>query len=282
MAGRLQNLRIWLTEANEIGMEIIIIHDYRDIETQVELEAICAGFPNSRIFLHSDHFGSPGAARNFGLKQANSKYVVFWDSDDLPKPKGLLDEVVKNDGTFDILVGQYLTKQENHDSKGSRNSSDFDLKGVSYIPGLWRMVFLKQLISDIQFDYMKMGEDQVFLGKCLRRTEKIIFTETVFYEYFLGVEGQLTGSRKSRIELVEAFDAIIGLRRNSSDNQYSYFSIVLTRMWLSLLKITLIEAFRPDIFKKLFDREILFPNRPVIQLKCTLYVCLRLIGIKKV
>ena len=280
MAGRLQNMRIWLPEAHEVGMEILIIHDYRDLETQVELESICADFPNSRIFLHSEQFGSPGATRNFGLKQAQSKYVVFWDSDDLPKPKSFFNEVLKNEGNFDVLVGQYLTTEQSKNSNGSERSSDFNLFAFSYTPGLWRMVFLRELISDIEFGPMKMGEDQVFLGKCLKRVEKITFSNTVFYEYFLGVEGQLTRSRKSRIELIDAFDEIISLRRDSEGNQYKYLSIVITRMWLTLAKIALIEKFWPEVIKKLFRREVFFSHRPIIQFKCTMYVWLRLIGLK--
>ncbi len=280
MAGRLQNMRIWLPEAHEVGMEILIIHDYRDLETQVELESICADFPNSRIFLHSEQFGSPGATRNFGLKQAKSKYVVFWDSDDLPKPKSFFNEVLKNEGNFDVLVGQYLTTEQSKNSNGSERSSDFNLYAFSYTPGLWRMVFLRELISDIEFGPMKMGEDQVFLGKCLKRVENITFSNTVFYEYFLGVEGQLTGSRKSRIELIDAFDEIISLRRDSEGNQYKYLSIVITRMWLTLAKIALIEKFWPEAIKKLFRREVFFSHRPIIQFKCTMYVWLRLIGLK--
>lgn len=280
MAGRLQNMRIWLPEAHEIGMEIIIVHDYRDFETQVELESICADFPNCRIFLHSEQFGSPGATRNFGLKQAKSRYVVFWDSDDLPRPKSVFNEVVKNDGKFDVLVGQYLTTEQSKNSVGTEQSSDFDLNAFSYAPGLWRMVFLRESISNIEFGNMKMGEDQVFLGKCLKRVENIGFTNTVLYEYFVGVEGQLTGSRKSRIELVEAFEEIISLRRDSEGNQYKYLSIVMTRMWLTLIKIALVEKSWPDAIKKLFKREVFFPHRPIIQFKCTMYVLLRLIGLK--
>ncbi len=280
MAGRLQNLENWLVDADDLGMEVILVHDYRDHETQTQLEAICVNFPNSRISLHSGKFGSPGAARNFGLKQSTSKYVVFWDSDDLPKPQGLVGEVARRDGAFDILVGQYLIKHKQAKSSDSRKSSDYDLNAIAYSPGLWRMVFLKKQINDIEFDNMKMGEDQVFLGKCLKRAQKICFTETLFYEYFLEIEGQLTGSRNSRLELGDAFDEAVKLRRKTGGNQYQFLSIVLARMSLSLVKINLHETFRPGVMKKFFRSEILFPRHPVIQLKSIVYVCLRLIGAK--
>ena len=271
MAGRLQNLKTWLQEANEVGMEIIIVHDYRDIDTQVELEAICSSFPTSRIFLHSGQFGSPGATRNFGLREATSKYVVFWDSDDLPKPRNLFAEVLKNEGRFDVLVGQYLINTQ------GEKSLDLDLNAFSFNPGLWRMVFLRDLIKDIEFDFMRMGEDQVFLGKCLKKLVRIRFTETLVYEYYLGVEGQLTGSKESKIELVEAFEEVVKLRESSEGNQYKYFSIVMIRMWLTLAKIGLIKAFHPEIVRRLFTKEIFISRRPLTQLKCWLYVCKKFI-----
>ncbi len=280
MAGRLQNLGSWLVEAVALEIEILIIHDHRDHETQTELEALCANFPDSRIFLHSGQFGSPGAARNFGLELSTSKYVVFWDADDLPKPQDLVGEVISKDGTFDVLVGQYLVQDREKYPSASRKFLDLDLKAIAYNPGLWRMVFLRGQFSDIEFEYMKMGEDQVYLMECLMRTKRISFTETLFYEYFIGVEGQLTGSRKSRNELGEAFDKVLKLRRITSDVQYQFLSIVLARMSLSLIKINLLESFRPRELKRIFGREILFPHRPFIQMKSMLYVCFRLVGAK--
>jgi glycosyltransferase involved in cell wall biosynthesis len=280
MAGRLQNLRSWIGEAVDVDIKVVIVHDFRDSNTQLELEEICANIQSEKITLLSGRFGSPGSARNYGMKHTKTDFVVFWDSDDLPIPAALVNEIQKNCEKFDILIGQYIVRNKQPEPKKTFVSSDFDLKAFSLNPGIWRIVFRREAIGDIEFGEMKMGEDQVFIGKCLERATSISYTNTVFYEYFLGVDGQLTGSKSSRIEIVESFFEIIEMRRTAKSEQYRYLSIVITRMWITLLKIALTKPFRGHLIRQLARKELFFPPYPLIQFASSLYVVSKLLRSK--
>ena len=96
MAGKLQNLGKWIPIAVDNKIRIIIVHDISDSATQSELESLLSGFSSENITLTSGYYGSPGAARNQGLSLANSKYVSFWDADDLPNPIQVYDSILNS------------------------------------------------------------------------------------------------------------------------------------------------------------------------------------------
>ena len=53
MAGRLQNLRSWLAEVKNSPLEVIIVHDFFDQATQIELNEINEEFSNVKITIIS-------------------------------------------------------------------------------------------------------------------------------------------------------------------------------------------------------------------------------------
>jgi glycosyltransferase involved in cell wall biosynthesis len=279
MAGRLQNLRSWINEAIDADMEVVIVHDFRDSNTQLELEEICANIKSKKISLLSGRFGSPGSARNYGMKHVTTEFVTFWDSDDLPRPEAYVMEIEKNNRKVDILIGQYIVRNKTLLPKNTFASSDYDLKAFSFNPGLWRMIFRRDLIGNLDFDEMKMGEDQVYLGKCLEKVETIDYTSTIFYEYFIEVDGQLTRSKSSRIQLIEAFNKIIEMRRTANSDQLKYLSIVITRMRITLFKIAITEKLYTRIIRQLTKKNLLFPSHPLIQIQSNLYVVYRLLKV---
>ena len=81
MAGRLHNLKAWLPKEYDPELEIHLVHDFRDQETESELVAIVENLGNTNVFLHSGKYGSPGGTRNHGLKHAAGDYVCFWDAE---------------------------------------------------------------------------------------------------------------------------------------------------------------------------------------------------------
>ena len=276
MSGRLHNLEDWLSAINHLEIQVIIVHDYRDSETERQLLAIVEAVNSSKIIYLSGTFGSPGAARNAGLERVESKFVCFWDSDDLPHPQSIIPQLETYSEDCDILVGQYLRSSSHPKDRQHIESKDFSINDVAMNPGLWRMIFRRDFISAVKFQNMRMGEDQLFLAEIMISKPRMCFTHIVFYKYFVGHPGQLTQNPLAISELVDAFREILTLRKSTSGKEFEFMSIVILRMNFTLVRFAFLNK---DIFytlKTLFLPPNLITHHPFVQIKCALFVILRL------
>ena len=277
MAGKLQNLREWIPIAvnNKIG--IIIVHDINDSATQSELESLLSSFDSENITLTSGYYGSPGAARNQGLSLANSKYISFWDADDLPNPIQVYDSILNSKIDFDILIGQYVIRNHSVSDQMIFPLKDVNIKSVAFSPGLWRMVFRREFINELSFKQFQIGEDQIFFAECICLSPKFIFSDSVFYEYFRGVEGQLTRKNSARPDLVEVFEIIRVLRPFVTAPAQQLLSIMLLRIQITILKSIYVGAINFSSLSILFLRKNFRPISPFTKLKALGYVIFRLL-----
>ena len=281
MAGRLQNLENWLKAIGKLKLNVIIVHDYRDQQTLEELTRITTSVNPGQVHLHSGAFGSPGAARNFGLEQSNTKYVCFWDSDDLPQPKTVYDALGKNLDNFDILVGQFRTLDNSSKIEIKGLSSDYDILDLAIKPGIWRMVFLREFVGNHRFRDMKMGEDQLFIAELVKSNPCFVFTHDLFYEYFVGRNGQLTSKSENKLELIETYTALIKLREGSVDSHFEYISVNLSRLWFSLLKMLKMRKESIRLLRALGAKSYFICKNPQLRLRALLFVISRTFGKKQ-
>ena len=72
------------------------------------------------------------------------------------------------------------------------------------------------------FEDMKMGEDQVFLAKCSLEESETKFVDLVAYEYFVGLDGQLTQNRNHIKEVLRALDSLNKYFVSSNQNKSRY------------------------------------------------------------
>lgn len=164
-------------------------------EVQIDCEKLNAKTHEKFII---GKFGSPGLARNAGLDECQSDYIIFWDVDDEPNVKGtisLLNYVISNEG--DVGVGNWVF----------RDSPD-KLQGISPLsvgisPGIWRFLFRREFIRDLRFSPLKWGEDQLFILQTLAKSPKILACESAVYAYTKYVQGALTTDSKNVIDLIE-------------------------------------------------------------------------------
>jgi hypothetical protein len=70
--------------------------------------------------------------------------------------------------------------------------------------GLWRMIFRREFLSEIEFPELQMAEDQVFFGKVLTNSPKIQFVKNALYTYVQGHQGQITRSREALLQTPQA------------------------------------------------------------------------------
>ena len=103
-------LGYWLGSQEAKHFEIILVHDLADGQTNEKYESYIQEFSASTIILLSGNFGNPGEARNLGLSYASAKWVVFWDSDDLPDLKCQMIALEKADAEqAEIVISDFRT-----------------------------------------------------------------------------------------------------------------------------------------------------------------------------
>jgi len=235
MNGRLSTLSEWVNEALELGIEVVLIHDYQDPETEEELIKITKQFDNSLLKLVSKKVNSPGLARNVGLQQASGDWVTFWDCDDIPSPSQYIRMVkIAETKGFDVAIGDFVTS----DAQGevvSHNLTNNSLVRTINTPGIWRYAFRKSRIQNKKFEKMKMGEDQLFLANLELMDSQIYFHNQIVYKYKIGHTGRLSNNDKAVGELSEAIGELrLVLSRQATINQFS--NCLFVRLNLTLIK----------------------------------------------
>jgi hypothetical protein len=152
---------------------------------------------NERIL--RGEFGSPGMARNAGLKFCDRPYICFWDVDDFPEVIQF-EELVSDmrQSQADVAIGNWVSTGDVYKAKGVTPLS------VAMHPGIWRIIFRREITERIWFSNLMWGEDQVFLAEILARNPKIITSDRVVYRYSTLVSGSLTSKRSFVQDLPKA------------------------------------------------------------------------------
>ena len=236
MRGQLQKLTSWVHESTKLGIEIVLVHDFQDQATENELKSIVEGNNTRLVKLLTVRFRSPGLARNFGIEHANGEWITFWDSDDQPDPKLYLDLVEKLEKKKkEIGIGNFIIVDAN-DSLETRIEHRGTLISTINHPGLWRYIFKKTRIEGQFFEKMRMGEDQLFLGKLKMSDSEVFFSDQYVYQYFTGQPNQLTSNPSARNEIIDSIKRLSFFVSNQPTTTIFTTSLQI-RMIITLIKI---------------------------------------------
>jgi glycosyltransferase involved in cell wall biosynthesis len=198
--GRTAKLRESIQKAKNI--EFVLVFDSCDDGTVGEFVAILENCVKLNVQAIYGEFGSPGFARNAGLKLVNTKWVVFWDADDFPDPFALVKctSTLYKDN-FDMIVTQYSKVAYLSQEKLGKASHTRHKYQLVVNPGIWRVVFNAHFVKQVWFPRFRMGEDQCFLAEILSKNPNIFFSPQITYAYTVGSPGQLTRDPQAKLEL---------------------------------------------------------------------------------
>lgn len=231
MAGKLSHLKPLLDRCILLGIEIVIVHDEQDSQTDGELKEIVTSVNSVMISLITKSLFSPGKARNLGIEIAIGEWICFWDSDDYPIAENFLEMVIQaKKSDHKIAAGKF--RQINGHARAVYGNSEFE---IGQMPGIWRFAFKNDLIKGRTFPKYRMGEDQVFLARILISEEEYFKFEEIVYEYDCDNPGQLTKNRKAISDLEFAILDMLEIFASSQVGT-RVVPTLLSRQILTLLK----------------------------------------------
>lgn len=195
-----ENILQMVAKAREYFIDIVVILDSQPIEIEESFRKIIDGLSDTGIIVDSGMWRNPGGARNRGLELAKSKWVTFWDSDDLPEPFAIMEMVKLSEASCsDIGIGVFQTKN----ISGPRgpivrieNVKQDLFPRIIANPGIWRFIFKREFINGIYFPEYSCAEDQLFIQRVFQRDPQIHISEAICYTYVKGTDGQVTNSSK--------------------------------------------------------------------------------------
>lgn len=236
MVGNLQFIESWLHNVKKYSLEVILVHDQTFLNVGPELQELLQSVNSSKVNLIHGIFGNPGSARNAGIRVATGSWVGFWDSDDSPNIENIFAAIKISQEYDEILVGNFLV----FDIKTMRYRTPinnlYGINSVAMNPGIWRMIFRMQTICDTKFPNLKMGEDQVFLSRLNFGMRKLRFVESIFYQYNVGGNSQLTGSRLALKDLPLASAIILEHAKMAERKQSIFDQQLVFRQQITIMK----------------------------------------------
>ncbi len=176
---------------------------------------------DDRIHLIFQQNQYAGVARNNGLKQAEGKYVVFWDSDDLFHKKALelmYKQCEKDDADLCVCAadnydsqsnkhigaGMYLKKErlpkEIPFSKQTQTQYLFTFSTNVPWNKMWKKSFIIE--NDLQFQDLKQANDAYFVMMSYYYAERITIVDKVLMSYRINNNESLTGKASQTISCI--------------------------------------------------------------------------------
>lgn len=186
----------------ESGIEIILIDDGSD-DNSFNI-AIEYSKKNKNIKAYHQENHGVSSARNYGIKEANGKFIMFVDSDDFLE-KNSLSKILEllNKKECDLILFPYYKgndiygykkySYELFESNSEQKIEDiYRLTINQKINEPWKKIYISKIIKDnkIQFNEdMFMGEDLCFFIDYLNFVNRVYYYDFPLYYYFKNEEG---------------------------------------------------------------------------------------------
>jgi hypothetical protein len=206
-------LHKWICDLDYELCELIIVHDSVSPSSIESLRSQLGMINTSRLTLVEVGCNSPGLARNFGMDIAVGKFITFWDADDVPVLKNVMEILTQSINSIDLIIGGFLRVSTD---SGRVVSSHHLVEGslpiqIATDPGIWRMIFKSNIVQDLRFKNYLMAEDIEFLCRVLSKEIKISTSDKILYRYSIGCPKSLTASKSKMNDVPRALIEIFKL-----------------------------------------------------------------------
>lgn len=176
------------------NIEVLLVDDGSTDRSAEVAQKFCADDPRFNYFKQKNQ-GAP-AARNYGFRESQGKYVIFVDSDDVLKPEGLeLLYLTAQKQEVDLVIGQYDTIDEKGtplETKKMQYTKDgiYEVKNhletlflLSPMPGnkLYNADLLRE--KELFFSDLKRAQDLNYYLKFLSFATKVCTISDTTYLY---------------------------------------------------------------------------------------------------
>ena len=227
----LERIRQWLKVFNQ-GIRVCFILDYGKVSKHNRHNSRNLYVSSSRERFLLGNFGSPGTARNAGLRESRADFVCFWDVDDFPIIDGVSDLATKMslEGA-DLGIGNW-----NFYEFPSSTTKGMDPESVAKNPGIWRWLFRRTSFMGLQFEGFNWGEDQLFLVNALERNPKIVTTNKVIYLYRSNSTNSLTTKHSYVKDLATVAIRISEIPQQRNRPAIIFSNTLLLRQSLTIFK----------------------------------------------
>jgi glycosyltransferase involved in cell wall biosynthesis len=275
MYGRLDNFKKMVEDTSNYSIELIVVHDISDDKTGRELHTILKNTRNTKLI--EGKFGSAGGARNAGIELADSEWIGFWDSDDKPDIKKCLDLVIKIKEEKNLIGFGNFLKMSVIPNKLQKTKNSFNAEQAINStkpfknPGIWRWIFASELLRNIRFPDLKLGEDVCFLYSTLQKADKITTSNQIIYTYFVDDPLQTTELCKNDTRIFRVIKFMNENFISSQKNQNITIGLLVNQFYSSLkLDKFSHKAISIKLFISLFFKMNYFEKKLCVKLLITI------------
>lgn len=159
------------------------------------------------IYIDAEHTRGAGRARNYGLKEAKGKWLIFADADDFYEKDFILELDKFKDTDFDIVIWDHYGTFDINTKRWKDGDAHLYMKALSYEPNNaiiqkalkfrvnapWNKMYRASFIEKHKFQYEEKakGNDAFFSMSAIEKAYKVGFIPKRLY-YWVKTEGGLT------------------------------------------------------------------------------------------
>ncbi len=250
------------------NIEIILINDGSTDGSGDICDEYASKHDSVKVIHNNNHGVSH--ARNCGLKNAGGELITFVDSDDTVDADTYEYAIGQFDENTDIVHFSYKRiKNEETTLIGNsneiiiqdkENALESFIKGERFNGSLCNKVFKKELIKDLFLNEdLRINEDVLFCFQAFLRSNKTIFADRCFYNYFIRESSSSTNTT----------DELIKYRDSSYVCKFMYDNVTgnLKKYAADRLVITFFGYYRALYKKEKKSDEVVKIKKELIQMK---------------